>query len=396
MRDKVLSLILGLLIGVSMVQAKAENLRPIPGTTLSCSSCIQFCWETGLLDTASWVYFGTARGSSNLYNSGQLSGVHCITPCNLTRGTGDYVWMRVWTRNLLGWSYVDAWYGKSSCILTGHAIRSPERNTLLPCTSPVTFTWSGGVNVQQVRLKIGTSSGASDIFDSGSLPGSASSALVPIPIPAPKSILYATLQSTLASGAIVTDPALYYTAAPELSRLTAPAAGSQLTNSTAQFCWTAGCQVTARELTIGSSAGANDILQKPLVLSARCADVSGLPTDGRILYATLWSTINGAKQTSTCTFRAAQSQTGIQPTPPGPLSCTRATLSWSQENRDQCYWLYVGRTSGSADLVNTGSMGMTRQIVITGLPFNATIYVTLWRYKVGMGWSYKVYPYRTQ
>jgi hypothetical protein len=82
-----------------------------------------------------------------------------------------------------------------------------------------------------------------------------------------------------------------------------PPPGSTFGSSTVTFRWSAG-GATAYYFYVGSSPGAHDILQfwpGPNVFSVT---VNNIPTDGRAIYVTLGSLVNGSWIANSYTYKA--------------------------------------------------------------------------------------------
>ena len=78
--------------------------------------------------------------------------------------------------------------------------------------------------------------------------------------------------------------------------------GSTLSGSSQTFTWTAGSGASQLWLYLGSTAGGKDLLEK--ALSGSSITATGLPTDGRRIYATLWFVQNGSWQHTDTTYTA--------------------------------------------------------------------------------------------
>jgi hypothetical protein len=69
------------------------------------------------------------------------------------------------------------------------------------------------------------------------------------------------------------------------------------------FTWSAG-SATAYYIFVGSSPGAGDILQFWPGPNVHSATVNNVPTDGRTIYVTLGSFINGSWVANSYTYKA--------------------------------------------------------------------------------------------
>jgi hypothetical protein len=73
------------------------------------------------------------------------------------------------------------------------------------------------------------------------------------------------------------------------STITAPVAASTLTGDTVTFSWAAGVDIVRYWLEVGTTAGGNELYSPSGSSPDRSAIVTGLPTDGRTVYARLYS-----------------------------------------------------------------------------------------------------------
>ena len=118
--------------------------------------------------------------------------------------------------------------------------------------------------------------------------------------------LYATLYSYI-SGAW--QPIVYtYTAggSPVAATLITPAPASKLTSSNVTFTWSAGEGVTDYWFNLGtaSSGAAAKNIYSGAATTLTSATATGLPTNGETIYATLYSYIGGAWQSTVYTYTA--------------------------------------------------------------------------------------------
>jgi hypothetical protein len=81
-----------------------------------------------------------------------------------------------------------------------------------------------------------------------------------------------------------------------------PTPGSTFTSSTVTFTWSAG-SATANFLFVGSSLHAADISNSGVV-TVHSKTVTGIPTDGRTIFVTLGSQVNGSWSTKDYTYTA--------------------------------------------------------------------------------------------
>ena len=183
-----------------------------------------------------------------------------------------------------------------------------------------------------------------------------------------------------------------------LPTMSSPAPGSQLSGSTATFQWTAGSDVTAYELSVGTTGPGSSNIYSPSAVTSTSAAVSGLPTNGATVYVTLSSEINGVWQPQYYSYTAsapASAPALTSPTPGSQLSGSSATFTWTAGTGSiSQYALLVGTTSpGSSNLSTYNGLASITSTTVSGLPKNGlNIYVTL-EYEIGGVWSSLQYTY---
>jgi len=161
--------------------------------------------------------------------------------------------------------------------------------------------------------------------------------------------------------------------------------GATLAGTTQPFQWNAAPGATLYQLWIGSAPGTFDIGFFPAAgTNGTSVLATGLPLDGRVLHARLWSLIGGVYQFRDATFVAAfappQPATIVSPAPGATLSAAGATFTWNAAPGAQLYQLWAGSSLGSHDLGFFPAAGTTAtSLAISGLPSDGrAIHVRLW------------------
>jgi hypothetical protein len=207
-------------------------------------------------------------------------------------------------------------------------------------------------------------------------------------------ILTATL--ALNSSVNLTAQANVTLTVDQAAALTYPASGSVLTGSSVTFTWSSGTGVTQYNLFLGTNGAGSSNIYNSGHIAATSAALTNVPTNGVMIYARLWSYLNGTWQYTDYTF--TESGTPAQavlstPSPGGQLSGTSVTFTWTTGGGPTQYALYLGSTgAGSSDIYNSGHITAT-SAAVTGLPANAeTIYARLWSC-INTVWLYTDYTY---
>jgi len=226
------------------------------------------------------------------------------------------------------------------------------------------------------------------------------------------------------------------------SVMLSPPPGSTFTSSSVTFTWSAG-SASANFLLLGSSLHTADIYNSG-TLTVRSKTVSNIPTDGRTIYVTLGSQVNGSWTYKNYTYKAFNSTATPTPTPsatptptpsptptptptatptatptptptptatptPTPTPTTGAavmlspvpgstftsssvTFSWSAGSAT-AYFLLVGSSLNGSDIYNSGIVSVLSKTVNNIPTDGRTIYVTLGS-QVNGSWTYKNYTYK--
>jgi hypothetical protein len=168
---------------------------------------------------------------------------------------------------------------------------------------------------------------------------------------------------------------------PSPAAMISPAPGSILPGWSANFSWTAGSGVTSYALYLGTTGAGSHDLYYPAASTATSASVSGLPTTGVTIYATLFSLINGAWQSIPYTYAASATSamaTLTSPAPGSTLAGSSATFSWTVGTGVNAYALHLGTGPLTNDVYDSG-VTSAKSITVTGLPMTgATIYATVY------------------
>jgi hypothetical protein len=177
------------------------------------------------------------------------------------------------------------------------------------------------------------------------------------------------------------------------AQMVIPVDGSVL-YPTQTFVWTAGYQVSEYFLYIGSCSGCNDLLYENE--GQNLSRTVSLPVDGRLIYVTLFSSINGTWYWIEYQYQAPNggSPFPAQMTSPasGSTLASEQTFSWSPGYEVGAFFLQIGSCQGCDDLLNENEgQNLWRTV---GLPVDGrTIFARLFSL-IGGTWHYFDYEYR--
>ena len=269
---------------------------------------------------------------------------------------------------------------------------SPTNGATFPSAS-VTFNWDTGTRVDQYSLWVGSSPGTYDLYAKAA--GSALTDTVSLPVDGRR--VYVTLWS-MVNGAWSPD----YTNQYAFTALQATKAsfsglanGATLTSSTLALNWKSGTGASQYALWVGSAPQTYDLYAGTEGVSL--SKTLTVPTDGRDIYVTLWSCINGqwtANHYTYKTFSAPSSGKAqmVSPTNATTLTGSSATLNWNAGSGISRYALWVGSEPQSYDIFGAEVSGLSKTLT---LPMDGSpVYVSLWSYLNG-GWQSNSYWYYT-
>lgn len=280
---------------------------------------------------------------------------------------------------------------------------SPSDGSQYSASSQV-FEWqSDGADISAYALTIGSTAGADDIHDSGTLASSTLSHTVTAL--GSSATLYVRLwfrsadglwdysSSTLVNSAAVLPPSIY-----------SPAENSQLSGSSVNLLWRDnGTNVTRYWLYAGTTPGARDYLNQS-VNSATSYTLNNLPTDGSTVWVRLWHYTNRWSYKDHQYTASGDSGTQVKNTPemisPAEhtlLTRSEVTFQWQNNNFvPSNYWIYIGTSLGSSNVHSSGALQTANEYVYSSLPMGEeALYVRLW-YNSNNSWQYTDYQYSSK
>ena len=225
-------------------------------------------------------------------------------------------------------------------------------------------------------LWVGTSPGTANLVNIGISSGTSAT----VTLPTNGATIYVQLWTAINGTASLSNSYTYTEVNVTAAAMTSPTPGSTLTGASTTFTWTAGTGgVTGYYLWVGTSPGTANLVN--IGISSGTSATVTLPTNGATIYVQLWTAINGTASLSnsyTYTEVNVTAAAMTSPTPGSTLTGASTTFTWTAGTGGVTgYFLWVGTSPGTADLVNIGISSGTSATVT--LPTNgATIYVQLW------------------
>lgn len=176
------------------------------------------------------------------------------------------------------------------------------------------------------------------------------------------------------------------------AQIASPREGSTLSTSQT-FTWTSGTNAQTYWLWVGSCQDCTDLYDGNLGL--RRQETVGVPSDGRRIFVTLFTLLNGEWWWYDYQY-AAPNRTGaraemLRPAAGSTLGSSE-TFSWSRGENVDHYWLWIGSCQNCTDILDE-SMGTSTSRTV-GLPLDGrVIHVTLFSLING-DWYWHDYQFR--
>jgi hypothetical protein len=264
--------------------------------------------------------------------------------------------------------------------LTSPANGATNVNMTLP------MQWTTVLNAQAYSLYVGSTPGTNDFVNTGEIQ---QTSYLATGVPGGQAA-FARLWTKVggvwrsSDSSFTTAPAL-----PVVATLTSPVNGATNVSMTQPMQWTTIAGAQAYELYLGSTLGAKDLVDTYQALQTSYV-ATGLP-GGQTVYARLWTEVGGVWRSSDSSFTTSAATVPVVATLTSPVNgATNVNrtlpMQWTTVAGVQAYYLDVGSTLGTNNLVNTGEIQQTSYLA-TGLPSNQTVYARLWT-KVGGVWRF--------
>lgn len=284
------------------------------------------------------------------------------------------------------------------------ALLTPTNNALYSASSQA-FTWAAnGADTSAYALTIGSTAGASDVYDSGALGAKTLSHTVTNL--GTTALLHIRFWFRSADGLWAYKPSILASSLPPSIHL--PKAQSTLSGNTETFSWNSnGVQVKRYWLYIGGSPGGREYTNQDLGI-AESYTASNLPTDGSTLWLRLWYfSSNNRWQYQDYEYQAfgggLSQQTPnypeiIEPKQGSVLTRNEVTIKWGHNNyTPEKYWVYIGTSEGSYNIHSSGNLGTVNEYTYGNMPLSLNIlYIRLWYYAPTHGWQSNDYQYSSK
>jgi Fibronectin type III domain len=237
-------------------------------------------------------------------------------------------------------------------------------------TSP-TLKWSTVTGAQAYYLRVGTTSGAKDVVDSGETQATSYS-LPALPF---DRTYYARVFTKIGDSWTYSELAFKVAKLTSPARMISPVDGQSNVTSADVFRWEAVAHAQSYYFQVGSRAGGRDIIDSGETTRTWWTTQS-LPA-GRRLYARISTKIAGNWYANEIEFVSAPKSVLVYPYNTASDTSAYETFVWTGVSDAQAYHLYVGTSPGAGDIVDTGET-KTTSFQVNGLQPGQTLYARVY------------------
>ncbi len=372
----------------------AQLISPVQGTVLTASR-VTFQWDQGVGIAEYWLSVGTRLGGQDLYSASQ--GKNLSAEINDIPQDGKLVYVQLRSRSSPNNEWMDMDYIFETEFDVKPAVMISPVNGAVLKESEEKFIWDAGIGIKEVWLAVGTSPDAEDIYSASQ--GTDTSVLVQH-IPQNGKSIYVQLRSrSKANDQWITRNYTYQTVLVAYpAEMIEPADGAILTESTVDFSWSKGKNVTEYWLSVGSGKGSGDIYSASQQLK-QSATVKKLPINWDPLYVRLRSQINGEWIDRDYVYQTQGKPIAagiISPEDGATVMTESVTFSWDAGKGIAEYWLAIGTKKNKEDIYSA-SQDMKTSVTLSDIPkLGDTIYVQLRsKSQVNGEWLKQNYTYKT-
>jgi endoglucanase len=280
---------LALLASPAAAGTQAAFTSPANGQT-GVDATPTFTWSTATGAQGYYLTVGTSTGAYDLLASGELPASQVSYTSPLTLPTGRALYARIYTKS--GGAYASYQDITFTAAAGAKALFTSPTDGMTGVEATQPLKWSKVAEAQGYVVMIGTTVGGYDVMGSGELPATQSSFTPWSALPAGRT-LFARIY-TKVDGAYSRYHDISFTAVVGGRALFTSPSDGQPADMTAAFTWSTAAPAQGYYLTIGRTAGANDVLASGELPSSQSSYTSPITLPTGTLYARIYTKVDGA------------------------------------------------------------------------------------------------------
>jgi hypothetical protein len=326
------------------------------------------------------LFVSTAPNKNDVFSLSWTQATNANVP-GLLKGTKYYV--RLATKKNGVWQSVYSTFVAGS----GMADLTSPPDHAFDVDPQAPFTWTPFPNGDAYRLQVGTSTGGTDVYDSG--PITATSQTVPGLVTG--ATYNVRLQTEVAGQWLYQDS--QFTVGTTLAHMIYPTDKAVGVDGSEPFRWSSVSDAEAYYLWVGSAPRLHDIALSGPIQSTSMVVQGVVP--GNTYYVSLFTEKGGKWIRVESTFQAGDPNLAslIYPQPNQTDVDPFGTISWTAIPDAEMYSLYIGTKIGGRDVFTSVAMTST-QVMPTGLAYGRQYYARLFTRKYGV-WLHRDVAFRT-
>lgn len=230
--------------------------------------------------------------------------------------------------------------------------------------------WTAAQGAQAYELWIGTTPGSHDLLDSNQTQATSWSAPA---LPAGQTV-YARIWTEAGNQWRSSD--ITFTVAP-IARFIYPLANSTADVTNTAIQWTAVPGAQAYELWIGTSLGAQNLLDSNQ--TQQTSWVASVLPAGQTVFARIWTEAGNQWRSADISFTVAPIARFIYPPAGGTgVELVSTPVQWTSVPGAQAYELWIGTASGTHDVLDSNQTQATSFLPPPTLPIGAPLFARIW------------------
>ena len=368
-------------------------------TTISNDGNLRVSWNDGDANYHKWwLYLGSKPNARDYFDSGELQATDTtILASNLpTDGTKVYAKLWYMLEGEAVWRFFEREYDAFGSM---PAFTSPLSGDQLE-GADATFTWAdNGAGADQYWVEIGSSVGAKDYLNSGTLTGTNTLTVTGLPDDGTSTVFVRLwYRSNGGTWLFIDDTFTAGTGSATLPAIVSPTAPGPLTDpaGTETFNWSTAGSGSDYWLYAGSTQGGKQYHDSGNLGDTTTYNVTNLPTNASEVWIRLWYRVGavGNWRYIDEVFTANGSGPTISTSSGTDVVTGPAdTFTWSDPNGTvTAWWLYIGSIAGGSDYENSGNLNTattytTQQNNLPTISGEA-VYVRLWYKQGSEDWLY--------
>lgn len=318
-------------------------------------------WVSAAYTTGYTLNLGTTPGGTDVINGLDVGNVTSyVVPAANTLNYSTQYYVTVIPKNNIGSAA-----GCTSSSFTTRAIPCPSVSAPASSATAVSltpaFTWSAVTGATGYKLSIGTTAGGTDILNNSDLGNVLTYTYAQAPTLNYNTKYYYTLNSYSASSNSTSCSERNFTTKTLCPSVTAPASSATGVSITPTFTWTANTDATGYRISIGTTAGATDILNNVDVGNVLTYVYNGTALNYNTKYFYTVNAYNGAIASIGCSERSFTTKT-LCPSVTAPASSATGvsvtpTFTWTANTDATGYRISIGTTAGATNVLNNVDVG---------------------------------------